>query len=219
MILNRIEDVNMPNPRLGVGAPVGTGALITIGDLRALNTACGAIITPGTKIRGTVISDRTTLNINGQNLILQDGTSGVIVRFLGTNTFNLNDSIEINLSGDSLITYQGGIEVNYVPNANATFLGTGTVVPRVVTAAYLLSNLPLFESTLIKVTGATLSGTGNFGGSVNVTDATGTVIMYTRTGASFASTPYPTGTVSVTGFISNYYGVPEIIIRGTTDVQ
>jgi len=219
LIIDKITDVQMGTTRLGAGAPIGTGALMTIADLRSAFSACGSIIAAGTKVRGTVISDRVNNNINSSNIILQDGTAGIIVRFLSSNTLNLNDSVEIDISGDSLVTFQSGLEINYVSNASVTVLGTGTVIPNVVTVNYVLSNLSTVESTLIKINGATLSGAGTYNGSVNINDGTGTLIMFTRSSASFASTPYPGGTVSVTGFISNYYGTPELIIRNTADVQ
>ena len=220
LIIRDLADVLMAPSSCNNG-PVGTGALMSVGGIRSLYSGLGNSFVAGTKIRGTVISDKNGANINGNNIILQDGTSGIMVRFLSPNTFNLNDSIEINLTGDSLVTYQSGIEINYVPNANATLLGTGTVIPRVVTTAYVLSNLPSLESTLIKITGAGLSGgtAGTYSGSVNVTDATGTLIMYTRAGATFSGNTYPTGAVSVTGFLSNFNGTPELILRNASDVQ
>jgi hypothetical protein len=221
LIIDKIEDVQMNHPRLGVGATVGTGALMSIGDLRMAFTSCGSVIASGTKIRGTVISDHINANINSNNIILQDATGGIIVRFLSANSLNLNDSVEINISGDSLVTFQQGVEVNYVPNANVTVLGTGSVTPSVVTASYVLTHLTDLESRLVKINAANLSGgtAGNYSGSVNVSDATGTVIMFTRSSATFASTPYPIGAVSVTGYISNFNGIPELIIRNTSDVQ
>ncbi len=221
--LRNVEDVSMTGARCGggTGLTVGTGALMTVGAIRGAYTGSAAIFAAGTKVRGTVISDVSTANINSYNVILQDGASGLIVRFAAVNTFNLNDSLEIDLSGDSLQTYQAGIEINYVANASATLLGTGTVAANVQTAAYVLANLNTLESTLVKITGATLSGgtTGTYSGSANITDATGAVILYTRSAATFATTAYPTGTVSVQGFLSNYNGTPELILRNASDVQ
>jgi hypothetical protein len=219
LIIDKITDVQMSNQRLGAGAAIGTGALMTIAELRSAYSSCGSIIAAGTKVRGTVISDRVNGNINGSNIILQDATGGLIVRFLSSNTLNLNDSVEIDVSGDSLITFQGGIEINYVSNAAVMILGSGSVSPNVVTVNYVLSNITDVESRLIKINGVTLSGAGTYNGSVNITDATGTMIMFTRSSATFASTPYPSGTVSVTGYIANYYGTPELVIRSTSDVQ
>ena len=64
LIIDKITDVKMTNARLGVGAPVGTGTLMSIADLRAAFSSCGSAIAAGTKLRGTVISDRSTANIS-----------------------------------------------------------------------------------------------------------------------------------------------------------
>ena len=219
LIIDKLKDIQMDRPRCGA-AQIGTGSLMSLSAIRNdFNSIGTGIFVPGTRIRGTVISDLSTANINSFNLILQDGLTGTIVRFTATNTFSLNDSIEIDLTGDSLVSYQSGMEINYVTNSQVTLLGTGSLTPKVVTDAYVLANLATLESTLIKINSATLSGTGTFSGSVNITDATGTVIMYTRSGATFATTPYTTGTVSVTGFLSNFNGTPELILRSAADVQ
>jgi hypothetical protein len=219
-------DVNMSGPRCGAGGggsadTVGTGALMSVFDVRAAYPGATAVFASGTKIRGTVVSDFSTLNINGNNMILQDGTSGIIVRFTAPHTFALNDSLEIDLSGDSLQTFQAGVEINYVNASAVTILGTGSVTPSAQTASSLNSNLTSLESTLVKISGATLSGgsSGTYSGSVTITDATGTAVLYTRSGATFSGTAYPGGTVNVTGFVSNFNGVAEIILRSTADVQ
>ncbi len=220
LVIRELTDVVMAPTNCNTG-PVGTGGLMSIGAVRSLYSGAGNIFAAGTKIRGTVISDRIGNNTNSQNIILQDASGGLIVRFTTPHSFNQNDSIEIDLSGDSLITYQQGIEINYASTAAASLLGTSSLAPNTVTSTYVLSHLSSLESTLIKITGATLTGGtgGTYNGSVNVNDGTGSVIMFTRSSATFSSTVYPTGTVSVTGYISNYYGTPEIIIRNTADVQ
>ncbi|MBK5284936.1 MAG: hypothetical protein JJE25_06005, partial [Bacteroidia bacterium] len=58
LIINDINDVSMNGPRLGSGGAVGTGSLMNIMDVRNLFSGCGSIFNLGTKIRGTVISNR-----------------------------------------------------------------------------------------------------------------------------------------------------------------
>ena len=223
LIIRNSTDVLMNDVRCGggggTGDTVGTGTLMSIADVRAAFTGGSAVFVSGTKIRGVVISDKSTANITANNLVLQDGSAGIVVRFTAPNTFNLNDSLEIDLTGDSLQTFQQALQVNYVSSSAVTVLGTGSVVPNVVTSNYVSTNLGPLESTLVTITGATLSGSGTYSGSVDITDATGTLIMYTRPGATFSGVAYPTGTVSVTGFISNFNGTPELILRSTADVQ
>jgi DNA/RNA endonuclease YhcR with UshA esterase domain len=224
LTLNDVSDVNMSGTRCGTSSSIiGTGALMNISDIRNLYFGCGGVFAAGTILRGTIISDRTTGNITSNNIVVQDGTAGIIVRFTSANgLFNLNDSVEINLSGDSLTTFSGLLQVNQANIAAVTVLGTGTVTPHVATIAQIIANAGTWESTLLKINGVALSGGGTYGsngGNVTLTDASGAMEMFTRSSATFSATPYPAGVVSVTGYLSGFNGLPEINIRNTTDVQ
>ena len=224
LTLNDISDVNMTGTRCGTSASIiGTGGLMNISDIRNLYSGCGGVFAAGTKLRGTIISDRTTGNITANNIVVQDGTAGIIVRFTSANgILNLNDSIEVILSGDSLTTFSGLLQINQVSISLVNVLGTGTIAPRTATISQILANTDTWESTLLKINGVTLSGGGTYGsngGNVTMTDAAGSMELYTRSSATFAGNPYPTGTVSVTGILSGFNGTPEITIRGTGDVQ
>jgi len=223
LILRELSDVHMTGPRLGGGAAIGTGGLMNIIDVRGLFSACGAIFASGTKIHGTVISDLTTGNITGNNLVMQDETGGIVIRFTSANTFNIGDSIEVNLSGDSLVAFHNLVQANYVANSAATLLASGrTVTPRVATLAQVIANQSIWESTMLKINNVTLTGGGTYGsnsGNVTMNDGTSVMELFTRTAANFAGTSYPTTPVSVTGYLSTYNGTPELNIRSASDVQ
>lgn len=218
-----LGDVSMIDARCGSGipVPVGTGSLMNLVDVRNLFTGCTSGIATGTKIRGTVISDKNTANINSYNLVFQDGTGGIVVRFTTTNTFNLNDSLEIDLSGDSLMAFNGLVQISNVDFSDVTVLGTGNISPRVATVKEIFDNKSAWESTLVKVNLVTLSAGGpTYSGTVLLTDASGAIDLYTRSAATFASQSFPaTGTHSVTGYVNQYGGTPELNIRDVTDVQ
>jgi hypothetical protein len=220
LIVRDLDDVSMAAPRLIGGSPVGTGTLMSVQAVRTLYPTCGGAFAAGTKIRGVVISDRANANIDPKNLVLQNGNSGIVVRFTATHSFNLNDSLEINIGGDSLVSFSGLLEVNYATTAQATTLGTGSITPLVLTTAQVNSGLASYESTLVKIASATISGSGAaYSGSLNITDAAGTLILYTRSGATFATTNYPASVVSITGYVNNFNGLAELNIRSSTDVQ
>ncbi|MEN9497123.1 MAG: hypothetical protein RL750_22, partial [Bacteroidota bacterium] len=65
--------------------------LMNISDLRALYTGSTTSAPNNRKITGIVISDRTTGNLNGQNIYLQQGNglAGICVRFTAAHAFNL----------------------------------------------------------------------------------------------------------------------------------
>lgn len=224
LVINDLNDVNMTGSRCGISSSIiGTGTLMNISDIRDLYSGCGGVFAAGTKLRGTVISNRTTGTITANNIVVQDGTAGIIVRFTSPNgLFNLNDSVEVNISGDSLTTFSGLLQINQVNISAVTLLGAGSIAPRIATISQILANTGTWESTLLKIIGVTLSGGGTYGsnsGNVTMTDASGSMEMFTRSGATFSATPYPAGVVSVTGYLSGFNSTPEINIRSTTDVQ
>ncbi|MFM8433224.1 MAG: DUF5689 domain-containing protein, partial [Bacteroidota bacterium] len=179
----------------------------------------------GTKITGVVISDISGNNLDSKNMVIQNGNTGIVVRFTNAHTFAVGDRVQVIVSGQELSEYRGWLQVNNVPNGYATVIGNGTVTPRTVTIADIIANYSSWESTLLRINGVTISGgttPGNYGGSTTLTDATGTMVMYTRSAAIFSTTAYPTGTVNVTGILSEYTSstfTPQFLLRTTADVQ
>jgi hypothetical protein len=217
-----VSDLTLNNTRCGgIGACTidTSGTVVSLLTIRCLYSAgfSGGLI--GKKIRGTVTSDKTNGNITTNNIAIQDATGGIVVRFTSANTFNLGDSIEVNVSGVSLIDYFGLLEFDATDPANATLLGAGTITPRTATIAEINTNFELWESTLVKVLNATITGTQPYSGSKILTDPTGTIELYTKTTASFAGLSFPTTTVSVTGILTPYNATKQISIRNTSDVQ
>ncbi|MFN8288190.1 MAG: DUF5689 domain-containing protein [Chitinophagales bacterium] len=216
LIIRDPSDLTMDTTRCG-GSVVSNGN----GLLGVSTSYSGADVTlPANKIiRGIVISDKDHGNIDPKNVVIQDSTGGIVVRFSGTHNFALNDELQIDVSGQTLTSYNGLIEIINVPLANATVVGTGTITPRVATVQQVLANSTAWESTLITVVNATISGTGTtYSGSKTLTDITGNMTLYTRTQATFSGANFPTGNVSVTGFLSDFNGV-QFQLRDTTDVN
>jgi hypothetical protein len=73
----------------------------------------------------------------------------------------------------------------------------------------------------VKVNSGTISGTVATygGGTVNLADASGSIVLYTKTAATFSGTAYPTTPVSVTAIVVPYNTTKELMIRNTGDVQ
>ncbi len=226
-------DLNCWGARCGSGGGTGgTGTLTDISAIRALLTGTTATIPANTKITGVVISDRTSNNIQSQNIIVQqgDGLSGIVVRFASAtpaHTFNTGDSIDVVISGATLGRFSGVMQVSNVPLANVTLVSTGkTINPRVATVAQVNANQPGWESTLVKILNVTITGTGtavNWTGTTKFNDGTGSIDHYTRpgaTGATFANSPFPTGVrASATAIVSKFNATNQITIRNPADVQ
>lgn len=196
--------------------------LITISSVRSAFTGT-TTTAPFGKIKGVVISDRANGNINSRNIVIQDATAGITVRFAANHPYNLGDEVEVVLTGQELSEFNGLLQLNNVPLANATLIGLGTLpAPQEVTIATLLANFENYESELVKIVNATITGSGStYNGTRTLTDATGSIDLFTLAGASFSGTAYPTGTVNITGIVAQggAGSNKQITIRSTLDVE
>ncbi len=214
-------DVNMTGLRCD--GSTGSVFLTTLDSLRAQYTGVPVNISDR-KIIVTVTSDYTTnmLGVNTKNMYVQEDTTGIQLRFDGVPTYAVGTQLEINISGAQLSTFNGVLQLNYVPLGGVTVLGGNSVTPRVSTIADIVANYVTREASLVTIPGVTITGTGTYNGSAGVntlTDATGSIELYTGSSATFKNIAYPTGVVSVTGILTQFNGTYEILIRDTSDVQ
>ncbi|MEO0311438.1 MAG: hypothetical protein RIQ89_1095 [Bacteroidota bacterium] len=223
IIIRNTADVKMDSVRCGGGGGGGgftPGTIVPITDIRALYTGTTTSCPAATHIKGIVISDKANSNITTNNVVIQDASGGIVIRFTGANPYSIGDEIEVDVAGQELSTFSALLQVNNVSLSKAILTGSGTITPRVATINDVIANFNAWESTLIKITNTTLSGAGTtFNGTVNITDATGTLPMYTRSAATFSGTAFPTGTVAVTGYLAPFNTTKQLIIRNSTDVQ
>ena len=93
-------DVRFTASRCGTGPTT----LLPIAELRSLYTGASTFAPTNKRITGVVISDRTTNNLNSQNIYIQQGNglAGICVRFSAAHSFDLGDSIDINVTGQEL---------------------------------------------------------------------------------------------------------------------
>ncbi len=202
----------------GGGGGGGDGELVSIADLRTA-FAGGAGTAPDGFIEGVVISDFTTMSVNAQNLHIQDGDRGIVVRFTDGHSFPLGAKLKVKINGTELSEFNGLLQLNNVDLSQVESNTAGTLpTPVVVTVSELNSNLEQYESTLIKIEGATISGGSTFNGGLDVSDGTGTVEMFTRSQSTFAGDTVPSGTVSVTA-IASEFNSPSLTIRSASDVN
>ena len=215
------NDLNMKSLRCD--GSTGIPTLMAMDSIRLLDPGAGNLIyLPGDKkIIVTVTSNYATLMLTGagKNIYVQDNKAGIQIRFTAAHTFAIGTKLEINVSGMELSTYSGVLQINNVPLGNATAIGTGSVTPRTTTIADININYNTWESQVVKIDNVTITGSGIYSGANTLTDATGTIELYTTSGATFASAAYPTGIVSVTGILIEYNGTKEILIRDVTDVH
>lgn len=214
LIIRELSDVLMDPPTC-----ITFGPAHSMAELRTQYSMGATAASLGSTITGIVISDRTKGNITTNNLVIQDSTGGIVVRFTGPNTFSVGDMVTINVSDQELSEFNGLLEVNNVPTSFAAWVSSGnSVTPRVATIADIISNGEAWESTLVTINNATITGSGTYNGTTTLADGTGNLAMFTRSVATFASVSYPATPVSVTGYISDFNG-RQINIRDTTDIQ
>lgn len=228
LIIRDTSDVQFINDRCGSG-PVTTPRL-TIAQLRALYTGSNLKITNPTSIRGTVISDAANKNVTAGLVIMQDESgNGISVYYGGTITYNVGDSIIIDVTGDSLLNFRGSLEIKKAFGATPPApVATGrTIVPAVKTISELVAamNQPLgnpanIEFTVVRVQNATMSGTGTtYSGSKTLTDASGNMTIFTNSLATFSGSTFPTTPKTFTGYVYYFNTTKELSIRNLNDVQ
>ena len=193
---------------------------LTIAQLRAEYTGSPVVLPAGTSISGVVISDKNDGNTPANTMFIEDATGGMQVHFTGAHSSAIGSNLTISLAGDSLISLNGGLVVTSVPVANAAPNGgTSTAVVHTGTVAQVLSSASTWESTLVQISNATISGGGvNYSGSHSVTDGTSTTTLVTSPSASFANTSFPSGAVTITAILEQNNGV-QLAIRSAGDVH
>lgn len=211
-------DVKFYNARCGGG---GTGAVVGIATIKGFYTGSDVVL-GSYKIGGVVISDAAAKNISSGNIVLQDGNYGIKLYFgssAATSNFHIGDSLVVDVTGGTLQEYNGSMEISLSSSAlPSSAIATGkTITPKELTVADIASQLPDIEYTLVTVKDATLPN-GTFSGNKTLTDATGSMTLYTSSSATFASDPLPTTTKTYTGYCTLFGSTKELMLRNTSDI-
>jgi hypothetical protein len=197
----------------------GETDLLTIAEIRDIYNDGGNSVPPGYSIEGVIISDKDNGNTTGRNAVIQDETAGIMLRFSAIHDLNLGDKVRVHVGTAELSEFNGLLQINNIPNGNASLLQTGvSVEPVETTIQNLLDNMDTFESTLVRIVNATLSGGSNFQGERTVNDGTGNIIMFTRNDATFAGESLPTDAVTLTAVVT-VFNTPQIFIRNLNDIE
>jgi len=213
-IIRDTTDAAFYNARCGSNAQT-----ISLQQLRAMYT--GSNVTLGEYIiHGTVISDASNGNIGKGNAVIQDGNSGIIVYFGSTTiTYNVGDSVVLNATGLTLKKYNGSLELDAYGTTPPAPVATGkTVTPNVTTIKTLSDNLSTMEFTLVQIKSATASGGATYSGNKTITDASGSMTLYTSSYATFKDDALPSGAHDWVGYGNFYNSTKELQIRNTNDV-
>lgn len=155
---------------------------------------------------GTVISDKASGNIQPGRFVIQnttatsnsagDITTGIIID-MGNGTdvpFVPGDSVVVNLVGGTLQRVNGQLVISGISTDKVSKVAENRkVFVRPVTLSMLNANFDSYESTLIAVHADVADNAAGvtYSGERTLNDNTGTAVLYTRDGASFASTAVP----------------------------
>ena len=215
LFIRDTRDVAFDKDRCGGGSP--TGSQISIKDLRDKFTGTAQNLSTGFVI-GIVISDVANKNINGQNMVVQDGEYGIVFRFKSAINVPMGSEVKVSLTGGELSEFNKLLQVQNLDNTNVEVLGSGkSVTPRVITVSQF--DAAQHESTLIKIVNATLTGGTKYSDKIKVKDATGEIDLFSLSTSTFASTAIKSGTVSVTAIGSEFTSGKQLTIRNTNDVE
>ena len=216
LFIRERADIQMEGVRCSGGT--GQETLVTIAELRDIFNNGGTEGPADKKIRGVVISDEDNGNIDSRNMVIQDASGGIVVRFQSPHNYALGQEVDIVVSGQELSEYRRLLQVNDLANELAKLNGPGTLpTPRAATIQEILNNQDAWESTLVQVSSATISGSSTFNGNTTVSDNTGSIPMFTRLDASFSGDPLPAGPVTLTAIVSDFEG-PQLSLRNRDDV-
>ncbi|MDE1192281.1 MAG: DUF5689 domain-containing protein [Arachidicoccus sp.] len=230
ILIRDTSDVKFNGPRCGAGGNSGgTSTAIRIVDLRAMYTKDMKL--DNYTIGGTVISDAANKNISSGSFVIQSGNSGISVYAGSTVSYNVGDSVVLNLSSsDSLLSYRKSLELklHYGYTLPTAIQATTAITPATKTIAQIntalgssLNDANNFEYTLVKISSATASGGTKFSDSnVKLTDSdNNSITLYTSSSATFGSDNLPTVNQGWVGYGYNYNSTHEFSMRNSNDVS
>ncbi len=192
---------------------------ISIAQLRQLFNDGASAAPAGAAIEGIITSDKDNGNHHERNAVIQDESGGIALRFTANHDLNMGDKVRIHVGTVELSQFNGLLQLNNLPNGNASLLATGqSVEPVVTTIDNLLNNMNTFESIVVTIENATISGGSNFQGERTVNDGTGSIMLFTRNQASFASSSVPSQAVKLTGIVA-VFNNPQILMRNLNDIE
>jgi len=197
-----------------------------------------------TIIKGVIIGNDESGNIYKQ-LIIQDGTSGIVVNIDRANMYTeykVGQRVFIKCKGMYIGDYNSLVQIGYIYQGGIGQLPSILVpehifkdslpgkTPEPVTMSIPTTINPsnvAKVSTLVKFENVQFVEAGqvycpsNVSSAIDRTikDANGTpLIVRNSKHASFASALMPSGTGTVVGILSNYRGKPQLVLRDTSDV-
>lgn len=185
--------------------PIPDAKQISISYIKALSTEELIKIKEQGVIRGVVISDASSKNVdNNRTLFLQEGNgkSGLMIKLKTDHKFSLNDSLEIDIFDQTLAKLNGAVVLQDLDNGLVKKLGVGNIIPRISTVRELQANKKDWEGSLIRISPCELSSdNGNYSGKMKIRDGKLILASYIMQDAVFNNEELPQDMRSVLGIV------------------
>ena len=215
------DDVNMTSAR----------STVNIIGLDALKSRPEGEISENAYVEGVVTLSPKNGNITDRNIVMQDETGGIVVRFdenVGTQVSE-GDVLRIALNGASVGAFADVKQLSEV-SFNGE-IGGERIVTKVSENADLPDPLKIsledlksgnYQSVLVEVENiqfVTDDVNKSLSGTKTITDCTTKFSVYTRSNATFSSSKVPEGSGKIVGIASNYYDEKQLILRNSDELS
>ena len=195
--------------------------------LDALKSRPEGEISDNVFVEGVVTLSPANGNITDRNIVMQDETGGIVVRFdenVGTQV-NEGDILRIALKGANLgsfadvkqiseVTYNGEIGGERI----VTKISENATLPDPIKVSLEDIKSGDYQSVVVEIENIQFSTDDvnkDVSGSRTITDCDSKLSIFTRENASFADTKTPEGAGNIVGIASNYYADKQLLLRNT----
>ena len=195
--------------------------------LDALKSRPEGEISDNVFVEGIVTLSPANGNITDRNIVMQDETGGIVVRFdenVGSQV-NEGDILRIALNGANLGSFADVKQISEVTYNGE--IGGERIVTKVSENATLPDPIKVslediksgdYQSVIVEIENVQFSTDDvnkDVSGTRIITDCDSKLSIFTRENASFANTKTPEGAGNIVGIASNYYADKQLILRNT----
>jgi len=204
------------------------GTIKTIAELRAMYTGADSTFSDDLTIRCVVTTDQTSGNFYKEAYI-KDNTGAIKLRFTGSTSLSIGDSIRVQLNGGRLTQYKAMLSVDDLdPDGSTVILKNNVdVTPTIVTLDQVTGAMQgqLIQIDNVEFSDADLGTTwadaiNKFSANHNLTDCNGSAPLLVRTSgyANFAGEVIPNGNGSMIGVVGVYNADIQLLIRNPNEL-
>ena len=217
LFLRTENDINMNSTRTSINR-LGIGAMKSKSE---------GTIEDNYYIEGIVTMSPSGGNITQRNIIIQDETGGIVVRFDNNVSSGVKEGNKLkilvknarmgsfaNVTQVSDINYSGKIDGENI----VTLIEENATLPTPIKLTLDELKTGNYESVLVEVEGVqfiTNDVNQVIAGTRTITDCNDKFSVYTRTFASFANNKTPNGSGKITAIASSYYDEKQLLLRNT----